>query len=601
MRASRWTRARGALILISAAAAATGSTVEPPAAARVASAAAVPAAISATVAPAKADTPAKAVAPAKASTPSTPAPPAKNPKDKSIPPAPPRAEGEGPFARLILRGATLIDGTGAPAIGPVDIVIEKNRIVRVDSVGQPGGIDPDKRPKAAKGDKEMDLSGLYVLPGFVDMHGHIGGKEQGTPAEYVFKLWLGHGVTTIRDPGSFDGTDWTLMEKAKSARNEITAPRILAYVAFGQDRDAPFTAPDEARAWVAKMAQKGADGVKFFGYRPDIMKAAIEEAKRRGMRTACHHAQMEVARVTVLDSARWGLTTMEHWYGLPEALFTDRTVQDFPLDYNYADESHRFGQAGRLWRQAAPPYSERWNQVMNELIALDFTIDPTFNIYEATRDAMRARRAEWHDEYTLPSLWDFYQPSRKNHGSFWFHWTTEDEVEWKHNYRLWMTFVNEYKNRGGRVTVGTDSGFLYQLYGFAYVRELELLREAGFHPLEVIRAATLKGAEALGLAREIGSVEPGKLADLVVLEQNPLQNLAVLYGTGAITLDDKGEVVRTGGVKYTIKDGIVYDSRKLLQDVRRMVKEAKEARAAKPAKDAKDTRDARESQEAKHP
>jgi hypothetical protein len=515
--------------------------------------------------------------------PADPAKAAKAAKDKSIPPAPPRAEGEGPFARLILRGATVIDGTGAPPIGPVDIVIENNRIVRVESVGQPGGIDPDKRPKAQKGDKEIDLSGQFVLPGFVDMHAHIGGKEQGTPAEYVFKLWMGHGVTTIRDPGSFDGTDWTLREKARSAKNEIAAPRILAYIAFGQDRDAPFTTPDQAREWVAKMAQKGADGVKFFGYRPDIMKAAIEEAKRRGLRTACHHAQMEVARVTVLDSARWGLTSMEHWYGLPEALFTDRTVQDYPLDYNYADESHRFGQAGRLWRQAAAPHSERWNQVMNELIALDFTIDPTFNIYEATRDVMRARRAEWHDEYTLPSLWDFYQPSRKNHGSFWFHWTTEDEVEWKHNYQLWMTFVNEYKNRGGRVTVGTDSGFLYQLYGFAYVRELELLREAGFHPLEVIRAATLKGAEALGLARDIGSVEPGKLADLVVVEQNPLQNLAVLYGTGVIRLDDKDGVVRTGGVRYTIKDGIVYDARKLLADVRRMVKGAKEDRAAKAA------------------
>jgi imidazolonepropionase-like amidohydrolase len=506
-------------------------------------------------------------------------------KDKSIPPAPPRAEGEGPFARLILRGATLIDGTGAPPIGPVDIVVEGNRIVRVESVGQPGGIDPEKRPKAKPGDKEIDLAGMYVLPGFVDLHAHIGGKEQGTPAEYVFKLWMGHGVTTIRDPGSFDGTDWTLMEKAKSARNEITAPRILAYIAFGQDRDAPFTTPAEAREWVAKMAQKGADGVKFFGYRPDIMKAAVEEAKRRGLRTACHHSQMEVARVTVLDSARWGLTSMEHWYGLPEALFTDRTVQNYPLDYNYADESHRFGQAGRLWRQAAPPGSERWNQVMNELIALDFTIDPTFNIYEATRDLMRARRAEWHDEYTLPSLWEFYQPSRKNHGSFWFHWTTEDEVEWKHNYRLWMTFVNEYKNRGGRVTVGTDSGFLYQLYGFAYVRELELLREAGFHPLEVIRAATLKGAEALGLAGEIGTVEPGKLADLVVVEENPLQNLASLYGTGTIKLDDKGQVVRVGGVKYTIKDGIVYDARRLLADVRRAVKAAQAAQAEEKEKE----------------
>jgi hypothetical protein len=506
----------------------------------------------------------------------------KEAKDESILPAPPRAEGEGPFKRLILRGVTLIDGTGAPAIGPVDIVIEKNRIVDVASVGSPGVTpDPEKRPKAEAGDREMDLHGMYVLPGFIDMHGHIGGKEQGTPAEYVFKLWMGHGITTVRDPGSGNGLDWTLEEKAKSARNEITAPRIKAYVFFGQGRDDPFTKPAEARLWVDQVAARGADGVKFFGYRPDIMQAAIEEVKKKGLRSACHHAQMDVARVNVLTSARWGLTSMEHWYGLPEALFDDRTIQDYPLDYNYADESHRFGEAGRLWKQAAPPFSKKWNEVMDELIKLDFTIDPTFNIYEANRDLMRARRAEWHDEYTLPSLWDFYAPSRKSHGAYWYDWTTENEIDWKSNYRLWMAFVNEYKNRGGRVTVGTDSGFIYELYGFAYVRELELLREAGFHPLEVIRAATLKGAEALGMDKEIGSVEPGKLADLVVVEENPLENLAVLYGTGAIKLNEKNEVVRVGGVKYTIKDGIVYDARKLLADVRKMVKEAKE-KAGRP-------------------
>src|SRR5947199_10849428 len=93
-------------------------------------------------------------------------------KDTAILPAPPRAEGEGPFKRLILRGVTLIDGTGAPAIGPVDIVIEKNRIADVASVGSPGVTpDPEKRPKAEAGDREMDRHGLYVLPGFVDMHG----------------------------------------------------------------------------------------------------------------------------------------------------------------------------------------------------------------------------------------------------------------------------------------------------------------------------------------------------------------------------------------------------------------------------------------------
>ena len=138
-----------------------------------------------------------------------------------------------------------------------------------------------------------------------------------------------------------------------------------------------------------------------------------------------------------------------------------------------------------------------------------------------------------------------------------------------------MTFVNEYKNRGGRVTTGSDSGFIYQLYGFAYIRELELLREAGFNPLEVIRAATLMGAEALGMSDQIGTIEIGKLADLVIVEENPLANLKVLYGTGAIKLTDQNKIIRTKGIQFTIKDGIIFDSQSLLNDVRNMVLAAK--------------------------
>ncbi|HXV64615.1 MAG TPA: amidohydrolase family protein [Vicinamibacteria bacterium] len=495
---------------------------------------------------------------------------------ESVAKAPARAEGTGPYERLILRGATLIDGTGAPPVGPVDIVIARNRIVTIQSVGYPGvPIEEAGRPKAEPNDEEIDLEGLYVLPGFVDMHGHVGGAPQGTPSEYVFKLWMGHGITTVRDPGSMNGIDWMNEHKEKSASNEITAPRLESYVAFGQGYGEDISSPEQARGWVREIASAGADGIKFLGERPDIMHAALDEARQQGLRTACHHSQLNVAWNNVLDSARWGLTSMEHWYGLPEALFTDRTVQDFPLDYNYNNEQDRFGNAGRLWAQAAPPFSDHWNAVMNELVELDFTIVPTFTIYEASRDEMRARRADWHDEYTLPSLWKFYQPNRRAHGSYWFYWTTEDELAWKQNYRLWMTFVNEFKNRGGRVATGSDSGFIYKLYGFDYIRELELLREAGFYPLEVIRAATLKGAEALGLEQEIGTVEVGKLADLVVVEENPLANLKVLYGTGAIKLDEDNMPTRVGGVKLTIKDGIVYDAKSLLADVRAMVARAK--------------------------
>lgn len=493
-----------------------------------------------------------------------------------------QTQGEGPYDQLIIRGVTLINGDGAPPRGPIDIVVEDNRITKIQVVGYPGvAINQSRRPKLKTGGRELDATGMYLLPGFIDMHGHIGGVSQGADWDYVFKLWMAHGITTVREP-SGRGVDWTLDLKKKSAQNSIIAPRIFAYTGFGQTsgsfnplNDTPISTPELARKWVRANAERGADGIKFFGAEPQIMKAALDENRKLGLRSAMHHAQLSVARWNVLNSARAGLTSMEHWYGLPEALFDDRTVQNYPLDYNYQNEQHRFEEAGKLWKQAAVPYSDHWNAVMEELLALDFTLDPTFNIYEASRDLMRARRAEWHEDYTLPSLWRFYQPSKISHGSYWHFWGTEQEVAWRENYRLWMTFVNEYKNRGGRVTAGSDSGFIFQLYGFAYIRELELLREAGFHPLEVIRSATLNGAEALGADSDIGSVQIGKLADFVIVEENPLENLKVLYGTGAIKLTQDNEVVRVGGIKYTVKDGIIYDAKQLLADVKAMVDAAK--------------------------
>jgi len=166
-----------------------------------------------------------------------------------------------------------------------------------------------------------------------------------------------------------------------------------------------------------------------------------------------------------------------------------------------------------------------------------------------------------------------------SHGSYWFDWTTQDEIEWKENFRIWMAFLDEYKNRGGKVCTGSDSGFIYKLYGFGYIRELELLQEAGFHPLEVIRSATLCGAETLhqpkGEPIQFGLIKPGLLADLVVVEENPIHNLKVLYGTGAEKLNEDGNPRRVGGIKYTVKDGIVYDAKRLLADVARMVEQAK--------------------------
>lgn len=496
------------------------------------------------------------------------------PVNAAVPFAPDRkpGEGEGPFETLIILGAIVIDGTGAPPRGPMDIVISGNKIV---TVGRTGDIE---------GAKVIDATGMYVLPGFVDTHAHIGGSAQGVSSEYVFKLWMAHGVTTIREPGCFSGLDWVLHEKERSAKNEIVAPRIYAYVSPGLSWNrGTILTPEQGREYVRWAKEQGADGLKLRAIDPPIMQAIIEEAVKLGMGTETHLEQTVVSKYYLRNMAQWGLGTVVHWYGVPESLLEDRTVQHFRVDYNYNNEYHRFGEAGRLWAQAAPPGSETWYKIIDEFIEAGLTMTPTFTIYEACRDVTRVKNEEWHEKYTAPSLMDYFAPSPRNHGSFFFDWTTADEIAWKENFRTWMQFINDYKNRGGRVTTGSDAGFIYRTYGFGYIREFELLQEAGFHPLEVIRSATMEGAALLAEENNqpmtFGIIRPGMLADLVIVPENPLQNFKTLYGTGTMRLNtETGEVEYVGGVKYTIKDGIVYDAKQLLKDVEEMVRREKEAR-----------------------
>jgi imidazolonepropionase-like amidohydrolase len=510
-----------------------------------------------------------------------------NPLDREpLNAAPNRASGEGlgPFKTMAIRGAFLIDGTGAPPRGPVDIIVEANRIASIRSAGTPGlPLRTGRQPRA---DYDLDATGLYVMPGFVDLHVHAGGAPKNADAEYAYKLWMAHGVTTVRGVPLTDHK-LAVREKERSARNEIVAPRIFNYQRPGAGWDkGSIDTPEKARAWVQWLAANGGDGLKVGAERPDLMAALLDEAKRQGLGSTAHLQQGGVAQMNAIKAARLGLGTVTHFYGHFESLLKDTVVQPWPVTMNADDEQWRFGQVARLWDKIHPPGSPEWKAYLEEHLKLGTTFDPTFTIYSASRDVMRFRAAEWHDRYTLPSLMDFYTPNRANHGSYWYYWTTHDEVAFRNFYNVWFQLTNDYKKMGGRVTTGSDSGYIYQTYGFGYVNELELLQEAGFHPLEVMQAATMNGAltlhEPKGRRIEFGAVRPGMLADMVIVDQNPLENFKVLYANGAVRLNDQtGRPERVGGITWTIKDGIVYDARKLGADAMAMVEKQRRDRASK--------------------
>ncbi len=474
----------------------------------------------------------------------------------------------GRYPRAVVRNVLVIDGKGTPPWGPVDIIINNNEIESV--------LPAKKDEDAFHNEKHIiDGTGMYVLPGLINIHAHIHDERGGVPQpfEYSYKLWLACGITTVRDVGSNEAK--TVVERRKSQAGEIAAPRIFLYMRLDganseQKAKASDQTPEDARRRVQEIKATGGDGVKLSNLRDrDALEAAMEEAQKLGFRVAQDH---KVNETDAWDTARLGVTSIEHWYGVPDAAL--HGSQNFPYWYNYNNEYDRFGYAGHLWREADP---EKLDSVLQTLVDKSVAWCPTFVIYEANRDLLRAMNQPWFDDYLHPVLENYFKPNPQNHGSYFWHWTTTDEVFWRENYQLWMKAVREFARKGGIVGAGEDAGYIYMLYGFSLIRELELHQEAGFHPIDVIQHATGNNARILGMEDKLGRVRKGYLADLILIDRNPLKNFKYLYPTGVLELE-QGKMVRRGGVKWTIKDGFFYHAPTMLEDVKNLVHRARKAR-----------------------
>lgn len=416
---------------------------------------------------------------------------------------------------VILERATLIDGMGSAPRPNSVVALAGDRILRVGTTGQ----------FAYPHDAEvLDLQGKWVIPGFIDTHAHM---PDSTDQEQVLRTLLAFGITSVRAPAADPATAVELRDRI--ARGDILGPRMKT---AGRLIDVPggifsgwaaeVTTGDEIRAEVVQQATEGVDYIKLYrGIPPDLAQVAIEEAHRLGLRVLGH-----LGATMWGQAAAFGIDGLCHfgiyatpWELAPQSEWT--AIKRACDDCGSAGDEDGF----RILRErvdAGGPEAARWAR---ELAARGVTVEPNLVLLRAVF---------WgDDQQVLDSLEPSYMPDAWRDGS-WFNavphpyrapCTAEWAAEAQATYPLFESLVVLLHRNGVILSVGTDLMNPWMTPGVSYHREVELLVAAGLSTADALRAATWNGAVALGIEAETGSVEEGKIADLVVLESDPLADI----------------------------------------------------------------------------
>jgi imidazolonepropionase-like amidohydrolase len=432
---------------------------------------------------------------------------------------------------IALTHVRVIDGAGSPAKDDQTIIIDSGRIT---------AIGPSSSTSVPASAKSLDLTGSTAMPGLVGMHDHLfyttdKGDRDVLAGQSFTPLYLAAGVTTIRTTGSLSLRSDQAIKKSIDA-GEAPGPKIHLSSPYINHRPSERLEPEQITAKVNEWADQGVTSFKVYtNVGRAELGSVIDAAHKRGLKVTGH-----LCAVGFVEAAQLGIDNLEHGFAVDTEFFSHKKADECPNRSDWLPELARVD-------VMSAPVQATIRELVNRHVALTSTL-AIFESFARERFRLdpRVREVLSDDAYNdcISEL-----TSSKTDPAWWPIWGVVFTKE--------MQFEREFVKAGGLLMSGVDpTGWGGVVAGYGDQRGVELLVEAGFTPEEAIRIATLNGATFLGEENRIGTLAPGKQADIVIVRGNPSASIADIRK-----------------VELVFKDGVAYDPAKLIESIRGLVGE----------------------------